>query len=145
MFLVDRVSVPVDFFFEDHWSFKVFIDIFGVCLISFTFAQYLLDLNQPVNIVLEENNVHLWPSVIIDFVHTYSVMIFAYSWKFKLPEIYAELSLDTRYQQYRYLGGALTGIVSTSLTLESGDNGFTSIVNHANRRNMMCLPTEVRK
>ena len=57
------------------------------------------------------------------FVQTYPVMIFAYSWKVKLPEIYAELSLDTIYQQYRYLGGALTGIVSTSLTLESGVNG----------------------
>ena len=122
MSLVDRVSVPVEVF-EDDWSFKVFIDVFGVCLISFTFAQYLLDLNEPVNIVMEENNVHLWPSIIIDFVQTYSVMIFAYSWKFKLPEIYAELSLDTRYQQYRYLSGAFTGIVSTSLTLESGVNG----------------------
>ena len=80
--LVDRVSVPVEFF-EGDWSFKVFIDVFGVCLISFTFAQYLLDLNEPVNIVMEENNVHLWPSIIIDFVQTYPVMIFAYSWKVK--------------------------------------------------------------
>jgi len=117
MSLVDRVSVPVEFF-EDDWSFKIFIDVFGVCLTYFTFAQYLLDLNESVKIVMEENNVHLWPSIIIDFVQTYPVMIFAYSWKVKLPEIYAELSLDTRYQQYRYLGGALNGILSTSLTLE---------------------------
>mmetsp|Transcript_6473 Transcript_6473/g.8519 ORF Transcript_6473/g.8519 Transcript_6473/m.8519 type:complete len:84 (+) Transcript_6473:553-804(+) len=72
---------------------------------------------------MEENNVHLWPSIIIDFVHTCPVMMFAYSCKVKLPQIYAELSLDTRYQQYRYLGGALIGILSTYLTLKSGVNG----------------------
>jgi len=49
--------------------------------------------------------------------------MFAYSWKVKSPQIFAELSLDTRYQQYRYFGGALIGIESTSLTLESGVNG----------------------
>ena len=80
MSLIDRVSVTVEFF-EDDWSFKIFIDVFGVCLTYFTFAQYLLDLNEPVKIVMEENNVHLWPSIIIDFVHTCPVMMFAYSCK----------------------------------------------------------------
>jgi len=52
-----------------------------------------------------------------------SIMMFAYSCQVNLPQIYAELSLDTQYQQYRYLGGALIGILSTALTLESAVNG----------------------
>jgi len=70
--------------------------LLGVCSISFKFAQYLSDLDEPVNIVMEENNVHLWPSIIFDFVQACPIIMFAYSCQVILPQIYAKLSLDTQ-------------------------------------------------
>ena len=64
--------------------------------ISFKFAQYLSDLDEPVNIVMEENIVYLWPSIIFDFVQACLIIMFAYSCQVNLPQIYAELSLDTQ-------------------------------------------------
>jgi len=84
----------------DHLKFSSTLGIISIAFLVFVtvfkFAQYLSDLTEPVNIVMEENDVRLWPSNIFDFVQACPIIMFAYSCQVNLPQIYAELSLDTQ-------------------------------------------------